>query len=117
MRSSLIVPLTSREACDATRFGPKAANLAKLGRAGLPIPTGFCLDAEAYRIQVRALGLERDARGVFGAKEGPQARQHALQMKLGLLDKPITAEVLDPLLAAWDKLKAETGAMTVVRGL
>jgi pyruvate,water dikinase len=115
MQSPLIVPLSSREACDASRFGPKAANLAKLGRAGLPIPTGFCLDAEGYRIQVRRLGLERDARGVFSAKEGPQARQHALQMKLGLLDKPITAEVLEPLLAAWEKLKTETGAMTVVR--
>ncbi len=112
---SLIVALNSREACDATRFGPKAANLAKLGQAGLPIPTGFCVDAEAYRIQVRALGLEGDACGVFGAKESAQARQHALQMKLGLLDKSITAEVLDPLLAAWEKLKTETGAMTVVR--
>ena len=39
-------------------FGPKAANLARLGRAGLPIPDGFCLAADAYRHQVAALGLE-----------------------------------------------------------
>ena len=115
MHSSLIVPLSSPEAADASRFGPKAANLARLGQAGLPIPTGFCLDAEAYRMQVRALGLDADARGVFSAKESAQARQHALAMKLGLLDKPITPEVLEPLLAAWQKLKAETGVATVVR--
>ena len=36
-------------------------------QAGLPIPDGFCVDAEAYRTQIRALGLEADARGVFSA--------------------------------------------------
>ena len=52
----LIVRLNSSEATDADRFGPKAANLARLGRAGLPIPDGFCVDAQAYRVQVAALG-------------------------------------------------------------
>jgi pyruvate,water dikinase len=81
----------------------------------LPIPGGFCLDAEAYRKQIRALGLETDARGVFSAQESPQARRHALAMKLGLLDQPITPAVLEPLLAAWRELKTKTGALTVVR--
>ncbi len=102
-----IFPLTAREATDASRFGPKAANLARLGLAGLPIPDGFCVDAEAYRAQIRALGLEPDARGVFSAQESAQARRHSLMMKLGLLDQPITPEVLDPLLAAWRELKDE----------
>jgi phosphoenolpyruvate synthase/pyruvate phosphate dikinase len=110
-----IFPLTSPEATDASRFGPKAANLARLGQAGLPIPGGFCIDAEAYRMQIRALGLEADARGVFSALESPQARRHALMMKLGLLDQPITPEVLAPVLAAWRELKDKTGALTVVR--
>src|SRR5580704_2736737 len=110
-----IFPLTSREATDASRFGPKAANLARLGQAGLPIPDGFCVDAEAYRAQIRALGLEAEARGVFAAVESAQARRHALMMKLGLLDQPITPQVLDPLLAAWRELKTKTGALTVVR--
>lgn len=110
-----VVPLDSREATDAERFGPKAANVARLEQAGLPIPRGFCLDAAAYRFQVHALGLEADARGVFGAQEGPRARKHALAMKLGLLDRPIAPAVLDPLLAAWRRLKDATGALTVVR--
>jgi phosphoenolpyruvate synthase/pyruvate phosphate dikinase len=115
MSNQFIVPLTAHEATDASRFGPKAANLARLGQAGLPIPGGFCVDAEAYRAQIRALDLEADARGVFSALESPQARRHALMMKLGLLDQPITPEVLDPLLDAWRELKTETGALTVVR--
>jgi phosphoenolpyruvate synthase/pyruvate phosphate dikinase len=111
----MIVPLTSSDATDAGRFGPKAANLARLSQAGLPTPGGFCVDAEAYRTQLRALNLEADARGVFSAEESAQARRHALRMKLGLLDQPITPALLDPLLAAWGELKRDTGTLTVVR--
>lgn len=100
-----IVPLDSPAAADAGRFGPKAANLARLSQAGLPTPGGFCVDAEAYRAQVRALGLEADARGVFSAGESAQARRHALMMKLGLLDQPIAPEILDELLTAWRQLR------------
>ena len=110
----LIVPLTSPEATDPDRFGPKAANLARLGRAGLPIPEGFCVDAEAYRVQIAALGLEEIAPGVNAVEPGT-ARRAALAMKLGLLDQPIVQEVLDPLLDAWRALVETTGALTVVR--
>lgn len=110
----LIVPLGAAEATDPDRFGPKAANLARLGRAGLPIPDGFCVDAEAYRIQVAALGLEDSARGV-GSAEYAAARRAALAMKLGLLDRSIVPEVLDPLRDAWRALIAATGPTTVVR--
>src|SRR5919201_1474092 len=110
----MILPLASRGAGDASRFGPKAANLAALGRAGLPIPGGFCLDAEAYRIQVASLDLGASARGAFAADDRAEARRHALQMKLGLLERPIAPAILDPLLAAWSEL-ARGGALTVVR--
>lgn len=109
----LIVPLSSAEATDTTRFGPKAANLAALGQAGLPIPAGFCVDAEAYRRQIAALGLAETARQVF-ATEGMEARRHALAMKLGLLDKPILAELHEPLLAAW-RQTVVSGVAGVVR--
>jgi pyruvate, water dikinase len=111
----LIVPLSAPEATDASRFGPKAANLAALGRAGLPIPDGFCLDAAAYRLQLVALGLEASARGTFATDDVPEARRHALRMKLGLLEQPIAPDVLAPLLMTWRDLVARTGALTVVR--
>jgi pyruvate,water dikinase len=110
-----VFPLAAREATDAGRFGPKAANLARLGQAGLPIPDGFCLDAQAYRTQIRALGLDAHARGVFAAEDRPQARQHALAMKLGLLDQPITQQILEPLLAARRTLVEQTGALLAIR--
>jgi pyruvate,water dikinase len=111
----LVVPLSAPAAADSSRFGPKAANLAALDRAGLPTPGGVCIDAAAYRAQVRALGLESAARGVFSATEGPQARRYALQMKLGLMEQAVTPHVLVPLLEAWRELRASGGGACVVR--
>ncbi|MGZ5648603.1 MAG: PEP/pyruvate-binding domain-containing protein [Usitatibacter sp.] len=114
MGEGLIVPLASPEAADPDRFGPKAANLARLGHAGLPIPAGFCVDAAAYRVQIAALGLEDAARNV-GSEEPGAARRAALAMKLGLMDQPIAPQVLGPLLEARRALVEESGALMVVR--
>jgi pyruvate,water dikinase len=96
---SLVVSLNSPEASDAKRFGPKAANLAALGRAGLPISGGFAVDARAYRLQIAALGLEATAREVFTTEDSPRARRCALDMKLGLMEGAIAPEVLEALLS------------------
>ena len=92
---NLMVSLSKAEAGNASRFGPKAATLAALGHAGLPTPGGFCLDAQAYRLQLAHLGLEDTARGVFGADDRPQARRHALEIKLALMEKPLAPAVFE----------------------
>lgn len=112
---SLVIPITDPAAKDADRFGPKGANLATLTQAGLPTPGGFCVDAAAYRYQIRALGLEASARGAFATDSSPQARRYALDMKLGLMDKPIAPEIEAQLLAAWRHLAAQSGTPIVVR--
>ncbi len=113
--SEFIVPITAPQAMDAGRFGPKAANLALLGNAGLPIPEGYCLGADGYRRQLDFLGLHESARGVFGAEDSAKARRYALDMKLGLMDQPICPEILEPLLAARRDLIERTNALMVVR--
>ena len=113
--SALLVPLSAPEAADTARFGPKWANLARLGHAGLPTPGGYCLSADAYRLQIKALGLEESARGAFATDDGAQARRYALNMKLGLMDEPITAEIREPLLKVWNDIKATHGLPIVVR--
>ena len=110
----LIVPLTDPAAVAAGRFGPKAANQAALGQAGLPIPGGFCLDAEAYRLQIASLGLTESAH-LAGTLERLQGRRHVSAVRIALFEEPITPAVLDPLLSAWRKLVDTTGALTVVR--
>ena len=98
---SLVVPLDAPEAADPGRFGPKAANLAALGRAGLPIPGGYAVDARAYRLQLAYLGIEATAREVFAAEDRPRARRCALDMKLGLMENAVAPQIVEPLLAAW----------------
>lgn len=113
--SSFIVPLTAPEATHAQQVGPKAANLARLAQAGLPTPGGFCVNAEAYRLQLRHSGLEAAARGAFSSDDAQQARRYALQMKLGLMEEPLAPEVLEPLLASWRSLRLKHNAPCVVR--
>lgn len=115
VNSSFILPLSAPEATDAQQVGPKAANLARLAQAGLPTPGGFCLNAEAYRAQLRHSGLEAAARGTFSTEDAPQARRYALQMKLGLMERPLAPEVLEPLLASWRTLREQHFAPCVVR--
>ena len=105
--TELLVPLNSNEAADPNRFGPKAANLAQLGKAGLPVPGGNVLDAEAYRLQLDSLGLTGVAREVF-AGEGMNARRCALRIKLALMDGALEKAVEATLLMAWQEIE-ETG--------
>ncbi len=110
----LFVPLDAPEAADSDRFGPKAANLAALGHAGLPTPGGYCVDAEAYRLQMRALGLQDAARLVFGGGD-MVARRSALKIKLDLLQNPINEAVAEPLRQAWRSVTGAPGSLGVVR--
>jgi pyruvate, water dikinase len=110
----LVVPLSSIDATDAARVGPKAANLAKLGRAGLPTPGGFCLPADAYRMQIAALGLGDTARAVFSADDA-EARRSALRMRMQLMEQPVTAAVRDPLLSSWRTITENDRRRGVVR--
>ena len=109
----LVFPLSAPETTDPDRFGPKAANLAVLGQAGLPIPESFCLDAQAYRVQIAALGLEHAANDISSPEPG-RARRAALDMKLGLLDRAIMPEVLEPLLTARRRLLEASGGQPIV---
>ena len=109
-----VIPLTSPEAVDAARVGPKAANLAVLGRAGLPIPDGHCVSAEAYRLQLASLGLEQTAREVFTADDAI-ARRSALRLRMRLMEQPVVPEIREPLLAAWRAVTRNGTVPGVVR--
>ncbi|HLN63008.1 MAG TPA: PEP/pyruvate-binding domain-containing protein [Symbiobacteriaceae bacterium] len=43
--------------------GGKGANLGVMTRTGLPVPPGFVVSAEAYRLHLRSAGLEQKIRG------------------------------------------------------
>ncbi len=56
-QAGMILPLDSAEAT-LSRAGGKGANLARLARAGYPVPAGFLVTTEAYRAYVAANELE-----------------------------------------------------------
>lgn len=112
MGRGCVVPLL--EATDPGRFGAKAANLAALARAGLPVPPGWCIGAEVYRAQVAFLGLEAAAKGVFSVDDRARARRCALDLKLGLMEGALAPEVVQVLASAW-RAVAATGRPAAVR--
>jgi len=72
-----IIPFTSTEATLQTAGG-KGANLARLTRAGFPVPRGFIIHTDAYRAFVQANQLEDEIKAaltglVAGEAEGLEA--------------------------------------------
>ncbi len=112
--TQLVLPLSSPQATDPDRVGPKAANLALLARAGLPTPGGFCLTADAYRRQVEAAGLHA-ALASFGEADPRAERRLSVVIRLGVYEHPIAPEVVEPLLAAWRENRAASPGPWAVR--
>lgn len=114
MSRDVAVPLTAAEADADDRVGPKAATLARLQRAGLPIPDAVCLTAEAYRRQITLAGLDETTRQVAGA-DSFQARRLALSVRLGLTRVDLAPEVARALDDAWRGLTADGTVQLAVR--
>jgi pyruvate,water dikinase len=113
-RGDVIVSLRDGDHATAERVGPKAATLASLHGAGLGIPDGFCLTADAYRAQLASAGVDDAARRVTGA-DGHDARKLALEVRLALLRAPLAPAVAEALDAAWADLALEPAQPVVVR--
>src|ERR1700688_484100 len=110
---SFVVALDAPEAVDPEKIGPKAATLATMARAGLPTPGGFSLTAEAYRHQVRHLGIDK-LLAQYNAADLPTSRKLSVAIRLALYQESIAPEILEPLLAAWRAQRAD-GSLGVVR--
>ena len=111
--TAFILQLDDPFAADPERVGPKAANLAELTQAGLPTPGGFALTADAYRQQLRHLGIEGLLRQ-YNEGDVPASRRISIQVRLALYEKPIAPEILDPLLTAWRRQR-DIAPLGVVR--
>ncbi len=111
---SLVIGFDDPQAIDAEHVGPKAANLAALAHAGLPTPGGFCITADAYRLQCTAIGIDEALRRFAGASP-PEARQLSVDIRLKLYQEPIEPRILKPLLAAWRAQRQASGQPGAVR--
>jgi phosphoenolpyruvate synthase/pyruvate phosphate dikinase len=105
LMSAFITSLGDPAAANADEVGPKAANLALLGRAGLPTPGGFALTAAAYRHQLRHLGIEDEARAYDSADFAARCKL-SVQMRLALYQGSVAPAILAPLVDAWRAQRA-----------
>jgi pyruvate, water dikinase len=103
--SDFIIELSDPAAVRAEEVGGKAANLARLARAGLPTPGGFALTAAAYRCQLRHLGLDGEVRA-FDAADFSTRLRMSVQIRLALYQGSIAPAILEPLLDAWRAQRA-----------
>jgi pyruvate,water dikinase len=103
--TEFILPLSDARATVADAVGPKAANLAKLGRAGLPTPGGFALTAAAYRHQLGWLGVADLARA-YNEADLALSRRLSVQIRLALYEGAIAPDILEPLLDGWREQRA-----------
>ncbi|HET7342316.1 MAG TPA: PEP/pyruvate-binding domain-containing protein [Methylomirabilota bacterium] len=100
-----MLPLDAAAATDEVRVGPKAASLARLVQAGLPVPEGVCVPAEAYREHLARAGLAATARELT-CVEGFEARRRAVAIRLGFSRVELEASLVRGLDDAWRRLAA-----------
>jgi len=103
--SDFITQLSNPAAADADEVGGKAANLARLASAGLPTPGGFALSANAYRHQLRHLGVDGEV-GAYDAADFSARLRLSVVVRLALYRGSIAPAVLEPLLDAWRAQRA-----------
>ena len=104
--SDFIIKLSEPAAVRAHEVGGKAANLARLARAGLPTPGGFTLTAAAYRHQLRHLGVEDEVRA-YEATDFSTRLRLSVQVRLALYQGSIAPAIVEPLIDAWRAQRAE----------
>jgi phosphohistidine swiveling domain-containing protein len=89
---------------DLATVGGKGANLGEMSRAGFPVPPGFCITTEAYRVFVRQGGAE-----ALSALDGLQpdlasVRQAGEQVRKRLEDVPMPPDIAQAVVEAWEAL-------------
>lgn len=104
--SPWILPLAAEQAT-LPLVGGKGANLARLARAGFPVPDGFLITTQAYEAFIAANGLTEPILNALSAQalSAPEAYEEASRQTRELFGKgSLPAELRDALLAAYAAL-------------
>jgi pyruvate,water dikinase len=92
----LVVPLNDVPDSGYPQFGAKAVNLARLIRLGLPVPSGFCVSAEAYQSHLRNANLRNLIRTAVQDVRAAwiDAKQTRLaEVRRSIIDAPLAVEL------------------------
>ncbi len=109
-RTSVIAWFADLSRRDVARVGGKGANLGELTSAGLPVPPGFVVTAEAYLQTMEAGGVRQalqERAGSVDVDDPADLARCAKEMQAAVRDAGMPEEVRDQVLAAYDGLGGE----------
>lgn len=98
--------------------GGKGANLGELTKAGLPVPPGFVITAEAFRQFLRAGGAEEEIRRrveALDVNDTARLEEEAQALRQRILSLPIPDEVAAAIREGYRALGDEGGPFVAVR--
>jgi pyruvate,water dikinase len=97
---------------DAAEFGGKSANLGELVAAGLPVPPGFAVGANAYWAFVRGAGLDTTIEAALArATTGDVAAINAASKEIdeSMRSAPLPEAVRSEIERRYEELERDTG--------
>ncbi|XXT21303.1 phosphoenolpyruvate synthase [Sorangium sp. So ce429] len=96
---------------DVASAGGKGGNLGELTRAGLPVPPGFVITADAYLAAMEAAGVRKQLVELFTAADPNDAaglRAACAELRRLVRAAPLPAELQAEIASAYRKLGTET---------
>ncbi|HEU4493944.1 MAG TPA: PEP/pyruvate-binding domain-containing protein, partial [Rubrobacteraceae bacterium] len=108
--TKLIIPLERLDRSTLAVAGGKAANLGELIRAGLPVPSGFCVTTAAYELVAEGAGLRHvlDGLAQTPAQDTARLAEIAARAREMLLAAPVPNEVIEVIGEAYRELGTDT---------
>jgi pyruvate,water dikinase len=110
--SPLVYPLSVLDAGRAEKVGGKAANAGEMSRAGLPVPDGFAVSADAFAAWLRDEDLGQQARTrILGLDRNDQNALEELSRALQqrIISEDVPDAIADAITAAYEDLCLRTG--------
>jgi phosphohistidine swiveling domain-containing protein len=99
-------------AADVGLVGGKGANLGEMVAAGVPVPPGFCLCAQAYRDFLRAARLEEPIRSILAETcqdEPTEVEVNSARIRDLFLQQTVPPDIAKQLSESYERLAGELG--------
>ncbi len=110
--NSYIAWLDSPDGATTDRVGGKGASLARLGAAGFPVPPGFAVTVDAYRLFHEVHGLDaamESLSAVTGRPTPAQVREACGPLLERLAEAELPSAVCESVRTAFHQLESRTG--------
>jgi pyruvate,water dikinase len=103
--SDYIFTFSDIKGTDIPLVGGKGANLGEMTRAGLPVPPGFCVSADAYRLFTARAGSTITQILAATRMDDPESIEtHTAKLRDFLIAQPMPVDIAEQVLAAYAKL-------------